>query len=120
MFRVDDLNSVTCHGKAGVSDTFATVLWMLDTPFELVHACADAVNIHKWPGAVANELFTFHQSAGRWTGTLHPVYYGALMFALAAAPGSRLLQTRAAEQTRARQLTVASAPRLSAPRSALP
>ena len=40
------MNSVTCHGKTGVSDTFASALWILNTLFEMVHAGVDAVNIH--------------------------------------------------------------------------
>ncbi|MDQ6817365.1 MAG: glycosyl hydrolase family 79 C-terminal domain-containing protein [Actinomycetota bacterium] len=93
VFRVDELNSVTCHGRAGVSDTFASALWMLDTLFQMARAGVDAVNIHSWPPAVPNELFTFTRNRGRWTGVVRPIYYGALMFARVAPPGSRLLWT---------------------------
>jgi hypothetical protein len=93
LFRVDELNSVTCHGRAGISDSFASALWMLDTLFQMTRVGVDAVNIHSWPPAVPNELFTFRQTRGRWTGAVRPIYYGALMFTRVAPPGSRLQWT---------------------------
>jgi hypothetical protein len=94
VLRVDELNSVTCQGRYGVSDTFASALWMLDALFALEHAGVDGVNVHVWPGAVPNELFTFSHGDGRWTGAVRPAYYGMLMFARAAPAGSRLLHVR--------------------------
>jgi hypothetical protein len=89
--RVDELNSVACRGKEGVSDTFASSLWVTDALFSLLHAGVDGVNIHTLPGA-AYELFTFSHASGGWTGSVRPVYYGLQLFAQAAPPGSRLLQ----------------------------
>ncbi len=37
-FRVDELNAVTCGGQPGVSDTFASALWTLDTEFWMVQS----------------------------------------------------------------------------------
>ncbi|HEY6398905.1 MAG TPA: glycosyl hydrolase family protein, partial [Solirubrobacteraceae bacterium] len=93
LFRVDELNSVTCHGQTGVSDTFASALWILDTLFQMARSGVDAVNIHTWPGAVPGELFTFQRVHGHWTGAVRPLYYGALMFIRSAPPASRLLRT---------------------------
>ena len=45
-----------------------------------------------FPGA-SYILFSFRQSGGQWIGTIRPEYYGLLMFAQAAPPGSRLLRT---------------------------
>ena len=50
-FRLDELNSVSCSGKRGVSDTFASALWMLDTLFNMASVGVDGVNIHSLPGA---------------------------------------------------------------------
>jgi hypothetical protein len=91
-FRVDELNAVTCGGKPGVSDTFAAALWTLDTQFWMARAGVDGVEVHIHPEAPANQLFAFRRRAGRWVGTVRPQYYGLLMFAQAAAPGSRLLR----------------------------
>lgn len=89
-FRIDEINSVACGGKEGVSDTFASALWALDTLFELDRAGVDGVNFHMFPAA-RYALFTVHRDAGRWLATVRPEYYGALMFAQAAPPGARLV-----------------------------
>jgi hypothetical protein len=89
--RVDELNSVACRGKEGVSDTFASSLWVTDALFSLLHEGVDGVNIHSLPQA-AYQLFTFGHAGGSWSGSVRPVYYGLQLFAQAAPPGSRLLQ----------------------------
>ncbi len=91
-FRVDEMNAITCAGDQGVSNTSASALWVLDALFQLVRAGVDGVNIHTWRGS-AGKLFDMHYRHGRWVGTVQPEYYGMLMFAQAAPPGSRLLST---------------------------
>jgi Glycosyl hydrolase family 79 C-terminal beta domain len=90
MFRVDELNSVACKGQPGVSDTFASALWMLDTLFAMARSGVDGVNIHTLPEAIYHP-FTFQQMDGSWQASVFPEYYGMLMFTEAAPPGSRLL-----------------------------
>jgi hypothetical protein len=68
---------------------------MLDTLFESAAIGVDGVNVHVWPGAPPNQLFTFERQEGRWLGSVRPAYYALLMFTEAAPPGSRLLPTRA-------------------------
>ncbi len=92
-FRVNEMNSVTCQGEAGVSNTFASALWMLDTLFAMARAGVDGVNIHTWAGAPANQPFTFAVSAQGWSGSVRPEYYGMLLFLRAAPAGARLLRT---------------------------
>jgi hypothetical protein len=89
-FRVDELNSVSCSGKRGVSDTFASALWMLDTLFNLAQAGVDSINVHTLPGA-AYELFTISHKKDVWSAFVHPEYYAMLMFAQAFPPGAQLL-----------------------------
>ena len=89
-FRVDEMNSVACSGTTGVSDTFASALWVLDSLFEMANVGVDGVNIHTLAGS-RYELFSFSHSAAGWQAFIHPEYYGMLMFAQAAPPGSRLL-----------------------------
>jgi hypothetical protein len=88
--RVDEMNAVTCAGTRGVSNTAASALWALDALFVLAEAGVDGVNIHTWRGS-AGKLFDVHLRHGRWVGSVRPEYYGLLMFARAAPPGSRLL-----------------------------
>ena len=93
--RIDELNSVACAGQPGVSDTFASALWMLDTLFAMARSGIDGVNIHTLPTA-AYRPFEFRRIHGRWLATVLPEYYGLLAFEQAAPPGSHMLAT---EQT---------------------
>lgn len=90
LLRVDELNSVACRGKEGVSDTFASALWVTDALFSLARVGVDGINMHTLPDS-AYELFAFSRRGGRWHGQVRPVYYGLQLFAQAAPPGARLL-----------------------------
>ena len=91
-FRVDEMNVVTCGGEPGVSDTFASALWVLNAMFALAQTGVDGVNIHSWKGS-AGRLFDFTELHRHWSGSVQPEYYGMLMFARAAPAGAQLLQT---------------------------
>jgi hypothetical protein len=93
--RLDELNSVSCGGKRGLSDRFVSALWALDALFEVAKAGVDGVNIHTFPGA-AYRLFDFRRRGAQWSATVRPEYYGLLMFARAVPPGSWLLGTNSA------------------------
>jgi hypothetical protein len=100
-FRVDEMNSVACGGKQGVSNTFASALWALDSLFAMAQAGVSGVNVHTFPGA-SYELFNFRRVNGHWSAIVRPEYYGLLMFARAAPPRSRLLRLRTAGSTAVR------------------
>jgi hypothetical protein len=85
--RVDEANSVTGGGAAGVSDTFVSALWILDTLFEFARAGVAGVNVHTFPSA-HYALFSGPQPGG-WV--VYPEYYGMLAFARAAPVDSALL-----------------------------
>jgi hypothetical protein len=89
-FRLDEMNSASCSGKAGVSDTFASALWVLDTLFNLASVGVDGVNVHSLPGA-AYELFSFQHPSSGWEAFVHPEYYGMMLFAQAFPPGAQLV-----------------------------
>jgi hypothetical protein len=88
-FRVDEMNSIACGGQLGLSDTFASALWALDTLFEMARSGVDGVNLHMFPGA-RYSLFQFARG-GRAQAFVHPEYYALLAFAHAAPAGSRLV-----------------------------
>jgi hypothetical protein len=90
--RLDELNSVACRGKKGVSDTFASSLWAVNALFQLARLGLDGVNLHTLPRS-SYELFQFRRSGGHWQGWVRPVYYGLQLFAQAAPPGARLLKS---------------------------
>jgi hypothetical protein len=95
-FRIGEMNSASCQGAKGVSDTFASALWALDTMFNFAAVGVDGVNFHMLPGS-NYELFTVsHSSSGAWQAFVHPEYYGLEMFAQAFPPGASLLPVTAA------------------------
>jgi hypothetical protein len=89
-FRVAEMNSVACSGKLGVSNTFASALWVIDALFSMARNGAAGVNLHMFPGA-RYRLFSLKHSKAGWRADVAPEYYGTLMFAQAAPPGARLL-----------------------------
>ena len=89
-FRIDEMNSISDSGRHGISDTFASALWVLDTLFNLASVGVDGVNLHTLPGA-AYQLFSFTHTGNSWQASVAPEYYGAMMFAQAFPPGARLL-----------------------------
>jgi hypothetical protein len=86
--HMDEINSVACHGKAGVSDRFAAALWGLDALFTLAHAGLVGVNVHIYdlgrsPGYYNPIVSTATRSStGVWTYTtrVRPLYYAMLLF----------------------------------------
>jgi hypothetical protein len=90
-FRVDEMGSITCNGRWGVSNTMASALWGAGALFSVAQDGVDGVNLHSYPG-LSNALFDFADSSSGWTGAVHPLYYGALLFARGAPAGSRLLR----------------------------
>jgi Glycosyl hydrolase family 79 C-terminal beta domain len=89
-FRLDEMNSAACKGRAGVSDTFAAALWVIDTLFNLQAQGVDGINVHSLPGA-PYEPFTFKYAHGAWSAFVHPEYYGLMLFADAFPPGAHRL-----------------------------
>jgi len=73
--RLTEINSVTCGGVKGVSNTFATALWAPDALFELMRAGVGGVNLHARVQSI-NDPFYF-TSQGLQT---HPLLYGMLLF----------------------------------------
>ncbi len=88
-FRLTELNSVTCGGRTGVSDTFATALWAPDALFELLRAGVDGVNLHVRAHAI-NAPFTLTRDGL----SAHPLLYGLMLFARTLGPDARLVPVR--------------------------
>jgi hypothetical protein len=84
--RLTELNSVTCGGRRGVSNTFATALWAPDALFALLRRGVTGVNLHLRANAI-NAPFTF----GRRGLSARPLVYGLLLFAHTLGPEARLI-----------------------------
>ena len=87
--RLSELNSVTCGGVRGVSNTFATALWAPDALFELLRVGVSAVSIHVRAQAI-NAAFALTRR-----GLIaRPLLYGMVMFKRMLGPGARLVSLR--------------------------
>ena len=86
-FRLTELNSVTCGGKGGVSNTFATALWAPDALFTLMRAGVDSVNLHVRAYAI-NAPFSLTRQGLK----PRPLLYGLLMFERTLGSDARLVR----------------------------
>lgn len=105
-FRLSEVNSVTCGGVPGVSNTFATALWAPDTLFELLRGGVDGVNLHVRTDAI-NAAFAFNRRGL----VARPLLYGLAMFSRALGTRPRLVavQVRARRQMHVKVWAVAVA-----------
>ncbi len=86
--RVGETNSVSYHGKAGVSDSFASALWGLDVLFTLAKLGLQGVNFHIYdldrsPGRYNPIVSMATETAqGTWAYStdVRPLYYAMLLF----------------------------------------
>jgi hypothetical protein len=89
--RVSEINSATCGGAQGVSDSFASALWGADVLFGMAEAGVVGVNFHTWSGAWYSPV-TFAPGASGTVATAHPLLYGMLLFDRTVPNGARLLR----------------------------
>ncbi len=89
---IDEMNSVSCGDPPAVSDSFAQALWVIDALFADAAVGVDSVEVHTWPGAIYR-LFRVSHGRGGWNASVSPEYYGLLLFAQAAPPGSSLVHS---------------------------
>jgi len=87
--RLTEINSVTCGGVKGVSNTFATALWAPDALFELMRAGVEGVNLHARVQSI-NDPFYFTRQ-GLQT---HPLLYGLILFTRMLGAHARLVPVR--------------------------
>lgn len=84
--RVAELNSVSCGGAAGVSDTFAAGLWAADVMFRLASIGVSGVNLHT-PG----RHYAVWDYTGDGTLEVRGLYYGMLLFSRVTARHGRIV-----------------------------
>ncbi len=87
--RLTELNSVTCGGRMGVSNTFATALWAPDALFELLKAGARSAAIHVRANAI-NTAFALTRRGL----VAKPLLYGLALFSRTLGPRPRLIALR--------------------------
>jgi hypothetical protein len=94
-FRVNEINSISCGGKDGISNAFGSALWAIDVMFEFANAGVDGVNWQS-PNGAAYSPFQFVIEPGKAPRSYHiksirPLYYGMLFFQAATGEQSRIL-----------------------------
>jgi hypothetical protein len=87
--RVDEMNSVTCGGESGFTNTFGPALWALNILPLYAEAGASGVNFQTRPFTAQNLIQTDSTHAG-WRVQVQPEYYGLLAFARLTPPGTEL------------------------------
>jgi hypothetical protein len=87
--RLTEINSVTCGGVPGVSDTFATALWAPAALFSLLRAGVDGVNVHIRADTV-NSPFAL----GARGLVARPLLYGLALFTRTLGPDAELVSLR--------------------------
>ncbi len=94
-FRIGEINSIACDSEGGLSDTFSSALWAIDTMFEYASVGVDGVNWHFSNGqGGAPFSFVITTANGQTTyqlAAVNPIYYGMLFFEQATAHNSSLL-----------------------------
>ena len=88
-FRIAECNSYYNGGASGVSDSYASALWVIDYLFNCAQGGACGVNFH---GGGNGTGYTPIANIGAAVVGVRPEYYGIFLFTLAG-PGS-LLQTQ--------------------------
>ena len=86
-YRIDEMGSISCNGRLGVSNTLASALWVMDALFTMAGDGVDGVNLHTYPNSDQRAVRLLAGGSGHWQASVHPLYYRALMFAQAAPPG---------------------------------
>ena len=89
--RVDEMNSVTCGGEPGFTNTFGPALWALNILPLYAEAGANGVNFQTRPYTAQNLIQT-NTTHGGWRVDVQPEYYGLLEFARLTPPGTQLLR----------------------------
>jgi hypothetical protein len=88
--RITETNSASCSGRAGITDTYAASLWMIDWLFLMAAQGFEGVNVHIGGNYAP---FVFGYATDHFVGNAAPPYYGMLLFSRAIADRARLLVT---------------------------
>jgi hypothetical protein len=90
--RVDEMNSVTCGGMPGFSNTFGPALWALNILPLYAQDGVQGVNFETKPSTAQNLIQTNYYTKSGWKIQVQPEYYGLLAFGQLTPPGSHMLK----------------------------
>jgi hypothetical protein len=106
-FWITEMNSIACGGRFGVSNTFASTLWGLDTLLALAHAGVDGVDVHTREFA-AYSPFRLRRRDGRWVAEVLPLYDAMRLFGTLTPTGTRVARVAVASRFRISAWSLAS------------
>ncbi|HEY0758129.1 MAG TPA: hypothetical protein VGD59_02615 [Acidisarcina sp.] len=87
-YRMAEFNDIGGGGEPGLSDTFQSALWLLDTEFEYASLGYDGTNIH-----TGNYVdYSLWEIKNTKLYSTYPKYYGLLAFQMAGGHGAKLIQ----------------------------
>lgn len=79
-FRVTETNSYSGGGKQGVSNSYASALWVIDHLFTIALGGCSGANLH---GGGSGSYTPIASTSGGAVSGVRPEYYGMLLFTLA-------------------------------------
>jgi hypothetical protein len=90
-FYIDEMNSTSCGGRHGLSDSLGAGLWLLDQYLTNVFIRVRGVDLHSDNPVETPFGFGYDVATHKWTGYVTPLYYAMLAFAQAVGKSGRLL-----------------------------
>jgi Chitobiase/beta-hexosaminidase C-terminal domain/Glycosyl hydrolase family 79 C-terminal beta domain len=92
-FRIAEMNSICNGGQPGISNTFSSALWAIDTMFEFANVGVDGVNWNTNADGGPYDLFEFSSllNGKYFLLGVRPLYYGLLFFARSAGNSAQML-----------------------------
>jgi hypothetical protein len=90
--RVGEMNTIGDLGKAGISNTPAASLWLVDALFEAKSAGVAGVDVHSGGVVGAPDVYDMAYLDGTGLTTVYPPYYGILFFSEAIQNGAKPIQ----------------------------
>ena len=97
--RVGEVNTVACGGFAGVSDTMAAALWVVDMAFEAKAGGAAGFNLHSNGTITGGPLPYDIAYSNNGSLTVHAPFYGVLFLAQAIQNGASPLPVAITQTT---------------------
>ena len=100
-FRVGEANSVSCGGRANISDVFGSALWALDFSLAAAGVGAAQINYHGSPRGGHYSAIAFPNLPASTVPDVRPLFYGLWAVSFATANASAVLNATIASSNAA-------------------
>jgi hypothetical protein len=89
--QIDEMNSLSCGGRAALGDSFAAALWALNEFLDDALIGIHGIDLHGDSPDETPFAFGYNPATHRWQGYVGPLYYAMLAFAEAVGADGSLL-----------------------------